>query len=65
MREPVKRWKAFLRNALLLVVGMILGVLLWAAVERFFPHWPAPAPTPAAAHAPDNTGDQGKTPEPK
>lgn len=52
MREPVKRWKAVLRNALVLVAGMILGVLLWIALERFIPHWPAAAP-PSANHPPE------------
>jgi polyferredoxin len=48
MREPTRRWKAFLRNALLVLLGMILGVLLWSALERFTPHWPAPANEPHA-----------------
>lgn len=70
MREAVSRWKAFWRNAVLLIVGMILGVLLWAALERFFPHWPAPA-TPASNHAsdtsqpPEKSGDTGNPPETK
>jgi PPM family protein phosphatase len=41
MRPPARLWKAILRNALLLIVGMILGVLLWSAIQRFAPHWPA------------------------
>lgn len=53
MREPASRWKAVLRNALVLIAGMILGVLLWTALERFIPRWPASPAAPGANHAPD------------
>jgi serine/threonine protein phosphatase PrpC len=68
MREPASRWKAVLRNTLLLIAGMILGVLLWTALERFVPHWPGAAlpsstQTPAnATHAPQKGGWPRKEP---
>ncbi len=67
MREPSSRWKAILRNSLVLVAGMILGVLLWIALERFIPHWPAAAApsanhAPEASHAPDHVEEPGKAP---
>jgi serine/threonine protein phosphatase PrpC len=40
MRERPRRWKAVLRNTLWLIAGMVLGVLLWSALERFAPAWP-------------------------
>jgi PPM family protein phosphatase len=61
MRAPASRWKAVLRNTLLVIAGMILGVLLWTALERFTPHWPAPA-APNANHAPQKGGWPVKTP---
>lgn len=50
MRQPEKRWKSVVRNAVLILAGMILGVLLWTALERLLPRWYAPS-APTATHA--------------
>lgn len=42
MRKGEARWHGVLRNALLLLTGMVLGILLWAALERLMPRQPAP-----------------------
>lgn len=41
MREPRGRFRAVARNLLLLIVGMLLGILLWIAFERGTQHRPA------------------------
>lgn len=43
MRPTASRWRAALRNALLLIAGMILGILLWIIVERVTGRPPSPA----------------------
>ena len=53
MRDTASRWRVVLRNLLWLIAGMILGILLWTAFERFHPQWSFPAkhstPTRTAA----------------
>lgn len=51
MRATAGRWRAVLRNGLWLVAGMILGILLWTAYERFTAQWRMAAP-PGRTHAP-------------
>lgn len=62
MREPKGRWRAIARNALLLIAGMILGILLWTALERFTGH--ASTAAPADSHA-QRDGVKGWRPAPK
>jgi PPM family protein phosphatase len=51
MRETPSRWRAVLRTALLLITGMILGILLWIALERLMPRAPSQQPTRPSAHS--------------
>lgn len=57
MRETRSRWRAVFRNVLLLIAGMILGILLWIAIERMTGH--APSAAPAASHAAGGAGAKG------
>ncbi|HEX3681512.1 MAG TPA: protein phosphatase 2C domain-containing protein [Bryobacteraceae bacterium] len=60
MRKTGSRWRTALRNALLLIAGMILGILLWIALERVWGRSPAPAP--GAAQAARQPGARGWKP---
>jgi PPM family protein phosphatase len=60
MRKTSGRWRTALRNALLLIAGMILGILLWIALERFTGR--APASPAGAAHAAQQPGTKGWKP---
>jgi PPM family protein phosphatase len=62
MRETKGRWRPALRNALLLIAGMILGILLWIAFERITGR--APLPQPGAAHTAEQPA-KGWRPAPK
>ena len=64
MRKTPSRWRTLFRNALLLIVGMILGILLWITFERVTRHAPAAAPA-ADRHSAGDSGPKGWRPAPK
>jgi serine/threonine protein phosphatase PrpC len=61
MRPTASRWRAALRNGLLLMAGMILGILLWIVVERITGR---SLSTPSSNHAADQA-PKGWRPAPK
>lgn len=62
LRETKSRWRAVFRNVLLLMAGMILGVLLWIAIERATQHRPAGWPV---AHPSGGANAGARRPEAK
>ncbi|MBV9759999.1 MAG: serine/threonine-protein phosphatase [Acidobacteriaceae bacterium] len=62
MRETDGRRRSLLRNVLLLIAGMILGILLWIAVERATQHRPTGWPL---AHPSGNGASEPRRPEGK
>jgi hypothetical protein len=62
MRPSASRWRAVLRNVLLLIAGMVLGILLWIVVERVTARSSA---SPARATHPADQPARGWRPAPK
>lgn len=65
MREPKGRWRAAARTALLLIIGMVLGILLWIAFEHARPHSPAATKGWPVAHPSGDTSPEARRPAAK
>ena len=52
MRRPRLNWVSALKNTLWLVAGMVLGILLWASLERLTPRPTPPPVAPKEEHTP-------------